>query len=375
MTPTDDKSSLLTANIISKSTLDLLLKQDSPLALIALYNFYYYTAKWQKTNRIKASTIFVSNALHIKKDSVIKYKKQLAELGLIEEIRGLCKKTGKVQGWYIQVNNLWKTSTINNINNNSPHSLMGESGQRPICIFTGLSLCNQGYSEGSSRVAKGYPKCISKEYKDYQAQNNIEKMTDVCLECVRQVAKTTNAFGEKCKNVNNDSTKAKSPHSPKTTFPQTQRVDMGDTNALSTIILNALSINNRNALKTNKEDNTFFSPKKKDFFSFSIPTLKEFTAFINEENLQLDPESFYNFYKERKWIANGQPIRDWKELLISIHERGVYNPYGISQVQYNTIKQQGQRELLQWFKDEGYVEGMEINDIVERIGETYYDNQ
>ena len=33
--------------ILSKQTLDLFLKQDNPADLIALYCFYYYTAKWQ----------------------------------------------------------------------------------------------------------------------------------------------------------------------------------------------------------------------------------------------------------------------------------------------------------------------------------------
>ena len=37
--------------ILPKPVLDKFFKQDKPGDLIALYSFYYYTAKWQKTNQ------------------------------------------------------------------------------------------------------------------------------------------------------------------------------------------------------------------------------------------------------------------------------------------------------------------------------------
>ena len=42
--------------VIHKSIIDKFLKKDKPGDLIALYLFYYYTAKWQKTNQPKATT-------------------------------------------------------------------------------------------------------------------------------------------------------------------------------------------------------------------------------------------------------------------------------------------------------------------------------
>ena len=49
--------------ILSKQTLDLFLKQDNPADLIALYCFYYYTAKWQGTNQPKATTDYAAKGL------------------------------------------------------------------------------------------------------------------------------------------------------------------------------------------------------------------------------------------------------------------------------------------------------------------------
>ena len=66
--------------ILSKQTLDLFLEQDKPSDLIALYCFYYYTAKWQRTNQPKCTTGFTANGLKWTRDRVIKIKKQLIEL-------------------------------------------------------------------------------------------------------------------------------------------------------------------------------------------------------------------------------------------------------------------------------------------------------
>lgn len=100
--------------------MDLFLAQKNPADLISLYTFYYYTAKWQKTNQPKVSIKYVAKGLHWGKDKVIKVKKQLEILGLIEEIRKVDEQTKKVTGWYIRIVDLWKTD--------EPHSLDPESG-------------------------------------------------------------------------------------------------------------------------------------------------------------------------------------------------------------------------------------------------------
>ena len=107
--------------------MDLFLAQKNPADLISLYTFYYYTAKWQKTDQPKASVHYVAKGLHWNKDKVIKVKKQLEELGLIEEIRRVDEQTKKVTGWYIRIVDLWKTD--------EPHSSNPESGfQNPNAL-------------------------------------------------------------------------------------------------------------------------------------------------------------------------------------------------------------------------------------------------
>ena len=87
--------------ILSKQTIDLFLKQKKPGDLISLYTFYYYTAKWQKTNQPKATTSFIEGALGWGNNRVLKAKKKLLDLGLISDIRQTNPKTGRVVGWYI----------------------------------------------------------------------------------------------------------------------------------------------------------------------------------------------------------------------------------------------------------------------------------
>ena len=97
--------------VLSKPLMDKLLLQSHPADLIALYCFYYYTAKWQGTNQPKATTTYTANGLHWGEDRVRKMKKILILLKLIEEIvtRG---EGNKVTGHFIKVNFIWKNSTL-----------------------------------------------------------------------------------------------------------------------------------------------------------------------------------------------------------------------------------------------------------------------
>jgi len=97
--------------ILSKQTIDAMLKQEHPSDLIGLYAFYYYTAKWQKTNIIKCSTGYVAKGLNWTKEKVIGSKKGLSQLGLIENEKTKNEK-GQITGWYIKLNYLWKKETI-----------------------------------------------------------------------------------------------------------------------------------------------------------------------------------------------------------------------------------------------------------------------
>ena len=98
--------------ILTKQTLDIFLKQENPSELISLYTFYYYTAKWQKTNQPKCTTEYVSKCLHWNRHKVIRVKKQLLDFGLIEDARIVDETTKKVTGYYIKMNYIFKKTTL-----------------------------------------------------------------------------------------------------------------------------------------------------------------------------------------------------------------------------------------------------------------------
>lgn len=162
--------------ILSKQTMDLFLKQDNPADLISLYTFYYYTAKWQKTNQPKASTAFVAKALHWGKDRVIKVKKILEELGLITNVRHTEKKTKKVIGWFIRLNYLWKSDE----KTEEPHSSEPEGGFQDT---NALSANNKMLSpvsyetERSSNGINSLGSVLKQKYRDLIAKSPSNKIT------------------------------------------------------------------------------------------------------------------------------------------------------------------------------------------------------
>lgn len=93
--------------ILSKYLLDLLLKQENPGDLIALYTFYYYVAKWQKTNQPKATTSYTASGLSWSEKRVIKNKNELIQLGLIKDIISRNRKSNQILGHYIRVMFIW----------------------------------------------------------------------------------------------------------------------------------------------------------------------------------------------------------------------------------------------------------------------------
>jgi hypothetical protein len=96
---------------IPKATIDKMLEVEHPAETIALYVFYYYTAKWQRTNMPKCTTSYSGKGLNWGRDKVIKHKKTLEEIGLIEDYKRKDTK-GKIVGWYIKVKYILKKETI-----------------------------------------------------------------------------------------------------------------------------------------------------------------------------------------------------------------------------------------------------------------------
>ena len=101
--------------ILTKPTIDRFLKEKNCAELMALYTFYYYTAKWQRTNQPRCTTSYVAKALHWKEDKVRKVKKQLADMGLVEDVQDRDKNTNKIIGHYVYVKFIFKQETEENI--------------------------------------------------------------------------------------------------------------------------------------------------------------------------------------------------------------------------------------------------------------------
>lgn len=97
--------------IFTKQTYDAFLKSDNPAELIALYSFYYYTAKWQKTNQPKCTTGYAANGLKWSESKIRKFKKELIDLGLVEDV-AIRDERNKIAGHYIKLNYILKQSTL-----------------------------------------------------------------------------------------------------------------------------------------------------------------------------------------------------------------------------------------------------------------------
>jgi len=97
--------------VMSKALMDTLLKEENPADLIAVYMFYYYTAKWQKTNQPKASSRYTKNGLSMGYDRLNRASQKLMELGLIEK-KTKRNDAGQIAGWYIKVNFVWTKQEI-----------------------------------------------------------------------------------------------------------------------------------------------------------------------------------------------------------------------------------------------------------------------
>ena len=99
--------------ILNKMTIDTLFKLDNCADCIALYVFYYKTAKWQKTNTIKANDLYVKKSLKWGIDKIKRTKSILKEHGLINIVQR--RKDGKIEGWYIEVAYLVNQKKIEDI--------------------------------------------------------------------------------------------------------------------------------------------------------------------------------------------------------------------------------------------------------------------
>ena len=86
---------------IHKATIDRLLETDNFVDAMAVYMFYIYTARWQKTARIRAVTAYVSNGIGLSEPRVRRAKKTLIGLDLIRDQQSI--KDNKITGHYVEI--------------------------------------------------------------------------------------------------------------------------------------------------------------------------------------------------------------------------------------------------------------------------------
>lgn len=94
--------------VISKATIDRILRLKKPANCMALYTFYYYTAKWQETTSVKASVSYCAKGLGIGETAIRKAKEELKSIGLIDDVKRIDDSTGRVTGWYVSVRFVWQ---------------------------------------------------------------------------------------------------------------------------------------------------------------------------------------------------------------------------------------------------------------------------
>ena len=100
--------------VLSNYLMKTLLNTDYPGDSIALYCFYYNTAKWQRTNSIKSVTGYTAKGLRWTEERVRKIKSILKALKLIEDIVSRNDKN-QVTGHYIKVNFIWSKANVERI--------------------------------------------------------------------------------------------------------------------------------------------------------------------------------------------------------------------------------------------------------------------
>lgn len=88
--------------ILNKYTIDKLFTFENCSDCVALYIFYYKTAKWQKNSRIKANDTYTKLCLKWGNDRLKKAKDILKANGLIEMVQN--RINGKIDSWFIKVN-------------------------------------------------------------------------------------------------------------------------------------------------------------------------------------------------------------------------------------------------------------------------------
>lgn len=154
--------------ILNKITIDRLFQLDNCADCIALYIFYYKTAKWQKTDTVKANDQYVKKSLKWGISKIQKTKQTLKEHGLIDIVQR--RKDGKIEGWFIKVSYLVSERKADEIKIKVQESNNTQNEQ--------VENCTSGNEE--TNALKEKIKCLEKEIevlKDNKKERKPKKQT------------------------------------------------------------------------------------------------------------------------------------------------------------------------------------------------------
>ena len=146
---------------ITKGTMDKLLDLKNPSDPIALLMFYTHAAIRQGTNQPYATTSFCAKGLKWGERKTRAAKHILVEKGLVEDVRGVDRHTGKTRKWYVRLPYLMKKTTLAVLDRvdckNHPCSL--PQGGRTTRVDFGQQLL-----EGTEELLKGTEEnCLKKQ--------------------------------------------------------------------------------------------------------------------------------------------------------------------------------------------------------------------
>lgn len=152
--------------ILNKVTIDTLFRLDNCADCIALYVFYYKTAKWQKTNTIKANDMYIKKSLKWGIDKIKRTKATLKEHGLINIVQR--RKDGKIEGWYIEVSYLVSQTKTEDIKIKVEESNNTQNQQ----------VENPTSGNEETNALKEKIKCLNKEIEMLKRKKEEEKETN-----------------------------------------------------------------------------------------------------------------------------------------------------------------------------------------------------
>ena len=149
--------------VITKPTLDVFMKQEYPADLIALYMFYVYTAKWQRTNQPRCTDNYIKNGLRWGKDRVKRTQAVLKEIGLIQSVQRR-DENGRIVGWYTKLTYMIKKDTV------FKSADLGQSTRKPLVDFTTSGKQDTNALRDINRNALR----DNKEYKAHEEEKKVD---------------------------------------------------------------------------------------------------------------------------------------------------------------------------------------------------------